>query len=778
VISNDGHDGNTYSDPIENLLAVRSVDACSVKHPASQLSQDSSFIHGKDCLPICLSPVVPIPLGAVEEGATILRLCQRSSWTNWQYNLNYSDKRIESLTVDHLNPSSANDHSPLSSTTRIGHKSRSPELPLDRIDGPPENSKHLASNDLLGTCNSPISYFKMGSGFAQGLIICYSSAYLSNRAAGNFKDLGESFYSVMETQLGASVLHNPFPPNSIGDLDNISLKEDDDIKMEFSLDEVDSVDVDDAGFDSNAMKVDEIKNPSRLHSSFEKDSLMETHSNSLDREHEPAPNAAPQALASCSSPMQKRDAIETANKAGTKETRSKRRTASSFSSSLDFSDSQMHYVKKICKSDCSSGSMQHLDSIPVASSDRTAIIPPDDAQGDLGALQDLMTIESSENRSTSPLILQVDSGPNQEIEVVDSTAIINQIRSSATHRQVNLVRSSDEGETPALINSRSRKRRLTGTTKRERDICSKLKKSKTVDIRTELEITKPQRRTRSCASYSMQALINEGDDALPPRRKQSQSMSSVIVSNPPPIPELYQSGDLVWAKWPDDKYFYPGKIRSASKTETGVFRVKFLDGDYQMCSIASLRPYNMRKGQSVYAYTSIDEMFAATVVEIADCVEDEYFVQFSKDKSRKYVQFDRVVLSLEQMKSLDLRRPSANSKPLTGEIDSASPPQENFINDPDAKPKKDSKLRKERSFSIEKSSEVVQASPLASCEKQPLKDVNSLGISFPKRRSTLKLIFSDLEFIVTVIKGDDLLADVPGELLSSVANCGMFKSYF
>ncbi|KNE58946.1 hypothetical protein AMAG_04478 [Allomyces macrogynus ATCC 38327] len=141
------------------------------------------------------------------------------------------------------------------------------------------------------------------------------------------------------------------------------------------------------------------------------------------------------------------------------------------------------------------------------------------------------------------------------------------------------------------------------------------------------------------------------------------ALKRALASHPPAIPATYAIDQLVWAKWPKSKHFHAAKVRQiVSRTNT--FKVRLVDGGTAAFLPASdLRPYHApAHGDHACARESAakSRALAVTVVESADDADDEYHVEFhrSRKRVRKYVPFEAVLVSEEQMRQVDERRPA------------------------------------------------------------------------------------------------------------------------
>ncbi|KAJ3373218.1 hypothetical protein GGF31_001210 [Allomyces arbusculus] len=141
------------------------------------------------------------------------------------------------------------------------------------------------------------------------------------------------------------------------------------------------------------------------------------------------------------------------------------------------------------------------------------------------------------------------------------------------------------------------------------------------------------------------------------------ALKRALASHPPAIPATYAIDQLIWAKWPKSNYFHAAKVRQlVSRTNT--FKVRLVDGGTAVFLPASdLRPYHApAHGDHACARESaaISRALAVTVVESADDTDDEYHVEFhrSRKRVRKYVPFEAVLVSEEQMRQVDERRPA------------------------------------------------------------------------------------------------------------------------
>ncbi|KAJ3350380.1 hypothetical protein GGF32_004949 [Allomyces javanicus] len=141
------------------------------------------------------------------------------------------------------------------------------------------------------------------------------------------------------------------------------------------------------------------------------------------------------------------------------------------------------------------------------------------------------------------------------------------------------------------------------------------------------------------------------------------ALKRALASHPPVIPATYAIDQLVWAKWPKSKHFHAAKVRQiVSRTNT--FKVRLVDGGTAaFLPAADLRPYHApAHGEHACARESAAQSrpLAVTVVESADDADDEYHVEFHRNRKRvrKYVPFEAVLVSEEQMRQVDERRPA------------------------------------------------------------------------------------------------------------------------
>ncbi|KAI9221595.1 hypothetical protein BC828DRAFT_65282 [Blastocladiella britannica] len=143
-------------------------------------------------------------------------------------------------------------------------------------------------------------------------------------------------------------------------------------------------------------------------------------------------------------------------------------------------------------------------------------------------------------------------------------------------------------------------------------------------------------------------------------RLSSRRGTLTVEKEPPPPTRSYATDDLVWARTAGAaQQFYVGRIRgraSLSAENEVQYRIKLLSGERLQVPFEHIRPYvPLDIGQHAYAYVTTSEIAPVVIVEVAEDEADEYIVE-TAERRRVHVAVDRMILSVDQIRSMDRHR--------------------------------------------------------------------------------------------------------------------------